>query len=54
MRDDLIPGLRIVPFERSALIAYVVDADAVRIISIFYGGRDFEALLKDQTGTGDN
>ncbi len=48
MRDDLIPGLRIVPFERSAVIAYVVDADVVRIISIFYGRRDFETLLRDE------
>lgn len=47
-RDDLLPGLRIVPFERSAVIAYVVDADMVRIINIFYGGRDFEALLRGE------
>ena len=46
MRDDLIPGLRIVPFERSAVIAYVVEQDMIRIINIFYGGRDFETLLR--------
>jgi toxin ParE1/3/4 len=43
-RDDLEPGLRTVPFEKSAVIAYKVEEDAVRIGNIFYGGRDFEAL----------
>jgi toxin ParE1/3/4 len=43
-RDDLSPGLRIVPFERSAVIAYLVEDDAVRVTNIFYGGRDYEAL----------
>ncbi|MGP2492703.1 type II toxin-antitoxin system RelE/ParE family toxin [Mesorhizobium sp. PUT5] len=45
-RDDLLPGLRVVPFERSAVIAYVIDEDGVRIINIFYGGRDFETLMR--------
>lgn len=39
--------LRTVPFERSAVIAYVIDQDMVRIVNIFYGGRDFEALLRE-------
>jgi toxin ParE1/3/4 len=43
-RDDLEPGLRTVSFEKSAVIAYKVEQDAVRIGNIFYGGRDFEAL----------
>lgn len=45
-RDDLEPGLRTVPFEHSAVIAYRVEADRVRIINVFYGGRDFEALYR--------
>ena len=48
MRDDLIPGLRIVPFEHSAVIAYVVEQDMIRIINVFYGGRDFETLLRGE------
>jgi len=44
-RDDLAPGLRVVPFERSAVIAYVVDDELVRVTNIFYGGRDYEALF---------
>jgi toxin ParE1/3/4 len=43
-RDDLEPGLRIVPFERTAVIAYRVLSDAVDITNIFFGGRDYEAL----------
>lgn len=49
-RDDLVPGLRTVPFEHSAVIAYIVENDAVRIINIFYGGRDFETLLRGDAG----
>jgi toxin ParE1/3/4 len=46
-RDDILPGLRTVPFEHSAVIAYVVESDVVRILNIFYGGRDYEALMRD-------
>jgi toxin ParE1/3/4 len=44
LRDDLIPNLRTVPFEGSAVIAYRVEPDCVRITNIFYGGRDIEAF----------
>lgn len=50
-RDDLATGLRTVPVERSAVIAYVVDAACVRITNVFYGGRDYEALYGDQPRT---
>lgn len=50
-RNDIIPGLRTVPFEHSAVIAYVVENDVVRI-DIFYGGRDYETLMRDG-GSGD-
>jgi toxin ParE1/3/4 len=46
-RHDIAPGLRTVPFEHSAIIAYLVDDDLVRIVNIFYGGRDYEALMRD-------
>jgi len=41
LRDDLHPGLRIIGFERRASIAFVVENETVRILRIFYGGRDF-------------
>ena len=43
-RDDLEPGLRTVPFESSAVVAYKVEDNCVRITNIFYGGRDYEAF----------
>jgi toxin ParE1/3/4 len=45
-RDDLEIGLRTVPFERSAVIAYRIDHGQVRITNVFYGGRDFERLYE--------
>lgn len=47
-RDDLLPGLRTIPFEHSAVIAYVVEQNVIRVTNIFYGGRHFEALLRNQ------
>ncbi len=47
-RDDLAPGLRTVPFEHSAVIADRVEAERVRIVNVFYGGRDFEALYRGE------
>jgi toxin ParE1/3/4 len=46
-RDDLEPGLRTVPFERTAVVAYKVEDDCVRITNIFYGGKDYEALYRN-------
>jgi toxin ParE1/3/4 len=46
LREDLGPGLRTVPFEQVAVIAYLVEADRVRVTNIFYGGRDYEALYR--------
>ena len=43
-RSDLEDGLRMVPFEHSAVIVYKVEAHCVRIANVFYGGRDYEAL----------
>ncbi|CDX12252.1 Plasmid stabilization system [Mesorhizobium sp. ORS 3324] len=45
-RDDIVPGLRMVPFEHSAVIAYVVESNIVRIVNVFYGGRDYETLMR--------
>ncbi|GJE71357.1 hypothetical protein CHKEEEPN_2903 [Methylorubrum podarium] len=53
-RDDLEPGLRTVPFEHSAVIAYRVEGDRVRVVNVFYGGRDFEALYRGHAPDGDD
>jgi len=44
-RNDLQPGLRTVPFERSAVIVYRVGK-TVDIVNVFYGGRDYEAAYR--------
>jgi toxin ParE1/3/4 len=44
-RDDLMPGLRTIGFERRATIAFIVTADAVLIEGVFYGGQDFETAF---------
>lgn len=41
-RDDLRPGLRVIGFERRALIAFRVNAESVAILRILYGGRNVE------------
>ena len=46
-RDDLMHNLRIVPIDKKAVAAFIVDEEkkAVLILNIFYGGRDYEALM---------
>lgn len=45
-REDLGPGIRMAVFEKSVVILYVIEADAVLITNLFSGGRDYEALLR--------
>ena len=44
-RDDLRSGLRILGFERRAVIALRVQADTVTILRVLYGGRDVETAF---------
>jgi len=45
LRDDIRPGLRIVGFERSATIAFMVEDKRVVVLRIFYGGRNWTKIL---------
>lgn len=45
-RPDLGPEIRLAPFERLAMIAFRVTNDAVEIVNVFYGGRDYAAILR--------
>ncbi len=47
-RDDILPGLRTVGFERRVTIAFRVSKKRVEIVSIAYGGRDFERELRSR------
>jgi toxin ParE1/3/4 len=45
-RDDLLPGLRTIGFERRVTIAFRVLKTRVEIVTIAYGGRDFEGEFR--------
>jgi len=47
-RDDIRPNLRTKPFERRVMIAFSINeaTDTVAIHGVFYGGQDFEQLLR--------
>ncbi len=45
-RDDILPGLRTIGFERRVTIAFRVLKTRVEIVTIAYGGRDFESTLR--------
>jgi toxin ParE1/3/4 len=46
-RDDLRPGLRVVPFKKRTAIASEIDENKqiVTILRVFCGGQDYAAIL---------
>jgi len=52
-RDDVRPGLRITHYKKRTVIAYDVSSEVVSIIGIFYGGQDYETVLRDMSDIGD-
>lgn len=46
-RDDLLPGIRLLPFERRAAIFYRIVNDEVQVANVFYRGRDYDDLALD-------
>ena len=46
-RDDILPGLRTIGFERQVTIAFRVLKTRVEIVTIAYGGRVFETELRE-------
>ena len=46
-RDDLMENLRITPIDKKAVVAFIVDEgkQVVIILNIFYGGRDYDAIM---------
>ena len=43
--DDLRAGLRVLGFERRAVIAFQINAETVTILRILYGGRSVETAF---------
>ena len=46
LREDLRPGLRVMGFERRALIAFRIRLNTVAILRILYGGRSLERAFR--------
>jgi plasmid stabilization system protein ParE len=46
-RDDVRPGLRITNYKKRTAIAFNVNVEVVSIVGVFYGGQDYEAILRD-------
>lgn len=42
VRDDVLPGLRVVGFERRVSIAFVIEDDEVVVLRILYAGRELK------------
>jgi toxin ParE1/3/4 len=41
-RDDLSPGIRLLPFERRATVFYRIVGTEVQVTNVFYRGRDYD------------
>ncbi len=50
-RRDLLPGLHVIGFERSANLAIVVEPDDVYVVGVYFGGEDYESALPDEPPT---
>lgn len=46
-RDDIRPGLRTMGYKKRVIIAFAVLEDSVAVLGIFYGGRDYKAILTE-------
>lgn len=46
-RSDLMENLRVYPLDKKTVAAFIVDEkkQAVNILNIFYGGRDYETII---------
>ena len=47
-RDDLKRGVRMLTFERKAVVIYRVLVGEVEVLNIFHGGRDWEAITSNE------
>jgi toxin ParE1/3/4 len=50
MRDDVRPGLRITNYKKRTVIAFHSDPEQVSIIGVFYGGQQYETMLREDSG----
>lgn len=48
-RDDILVGLRTIGFRHRVIIAFLVTEQYVEVHGIYYGGRDIETLLQEDS-----
>jgi toxin ParE1/3/4 len=46
-REDIAPGIRIHPMPRRVVVAYRVTSATVEITRVFWGGQDYETLIRE-------
>jgi len=46
-RDDIRMGIRTISYKKRTLIAYTVEERQVLILGIYYGGQDYESLIRE-------
>ncbi len=49
-RYDLGRGIHIYPMRGRVVVAYRIALDAIEVTRVFYGGQDYEAILRDEDG----
>ena len=45
-RNDLLAGLRILPFGRRVMIGYLSTEEAIEVLRVWYGGQDYEDFFR--------
>lgn len=50
-REDLGTGVRIYPMFRRVVVAYRTTENSISIVRVFYGGRDYAALMREPDDT---
>ena len=52
-RDDLSPGIRVLPMLGRIVVAYRVTQSDVMVTRVFSGGQDYEAILQREKDPGE-
>lgn len=47
-RDDLVPGMRTIPYRRRTIIAYRVNGEDVEILRLVHAGQDWDEIAEDE------
>ena len=47
LRSDIRSDVRVVGFERTVTVAFMVNSDSVKILRIFSGGQNWQEILQD-------